>query len=94
MRALLLAPRSVTAVRTSGSPQILTAQGESAYTGGGMFGGIVTYGFGDRQYVAVTSGGSLTFGESGSPEPPYSPYGENSMRSSHAVPPPQGARRG
>jgi alcohol dehydrogenase (cytochrome c) len=38
------------------------------YTGGGIFGGIVTYGVNGRQYVVVTSGGgSLTFGGSGSP---------------------------
>jgi len=38
------------------------------YTGGGIFGGVVTYAVEGRQYVAVTSGGgSLTFGGSGSP---------------------------
>jgi len=38
------------------------------YTGGGMFGGIVSYAVNGRQYVAATSGGgSLTFGGSGSP---------------------------
>jgi len=37
-------------------------------TGGGMFGGIASYGVGGEQDVAVTSGGgSLTFGGSGSP---------------------------
>lgn len=38
------------------------------YTGGGLFGGVATYGVNARQYVAVTSGGgSLTFGGSGAP---------------------------
>ena len=38
------------------------------YTGGGLFGGVVTYAVNGKQYVAATSGGgSLTFGGSGSP---------------------------
>jgi len=37
------------------------------YAGGGLFGGIVTYETGGRQYIAATTGGgSLTFGSSGS----------------------------
>ena len=37
------------------------------YAGGGLYGGIITYETGGRQYVAATSGGgSLTFGSSGS----------------------------
>lgn len=37
------------------------------YAGGGLFGGIITYEAGGRQYVAATTGGgSLTFGSSGS----------------------------
>lgn len=37
------------------------------YAGGGLFGGIITYETGGRQYVAATTGGgSLTFGASGS----------------------------
>jgi len=37
------------------------------YTGGGLFGGIITYETGGRQFVAATTGGgSLTFGSSGS----------------------------
>lgn len=38
------------------------------YTGGGMFGGVVSYAVHGRQYVAATSGGgSMTFGGGGSP---------------------------
>jgi alcohol dehydrogenase (cytochrome c) len=38
------------------------------YTGGGIFGGVVTYAVEGVQYVATTSGGgSLTFGREGAP---------------------------